>query len=121
MNAKRNRDYSYRLPKKAVKLATRMALASKIQDEELVVIDQFDIDAPKTKEMVAIINNLNLGSESILITTEGYSENVYKSARNIAGVEVLPASDLNTLAILKPKKVLVTKDALDQIKERAAK
>jgi large subunit ribosomal protein L4 len=118
--ALRPRDYSYRLPRKAVQAATRMAIAKKLQSQDLVIIDELAFAAPKTKEMAAILKALNLAGSSTLVTTAALDANVHKSARNIDRVTVLPAGDLNALAVLTPRKMLVTKAALDTIKERAA-
>lgn len=118
--AKRPRDFSYRLPRKAVQLATRMAVASKLKDNNLVVIDDLKFDAPKTRDMAAILKALKCDGASLLVTTAGYDQNVYKSARNIDRVNVSPVSDLNALTILTPRKMLVTKSALDALKSRAA-
>jgi large subunit ribosomal protein L4 len=118
--AKRPRDYSYRLPRKATQLATRMAIASKIRDQEIVVIDELSFAAPKTKEMVGVLKALGLCGVSTLIATDGLDVNVYKSARNIDQVNVSPVSDLNALTVLTPSRLLVTRKALDQIKQRAA-
>lgn len=118
--AKRPRDFSYRLPRKAVQLATRMALATKIIDNEVVVIDELSFQAPKTKDMAAILKALNVAGNSLLVATAARDPNVYKSARNIAQVSVSPVSDLNAWAVLTPRKLLVTKAALDSIKARAA-
>jgi large subunit ribosomal protein L4 len=119
--AKRPRDFSYRMPKKAVQAATRMAIASRIRDNEIVVIDDLGFAAPKTKEMAAILKALKLGGLSTLVTTAAMDSNVYRSSRNIEGVTVSPVADLNALAVLKPKRLLVTKAALDEIKSRAAR
>lgn len=118
--AKRPRDFSYRLPRKAVKLATRMAIASKIRDSQIVVIDDLKFEAPKTKDMVAVIDKLKLAGNTLLVTTDGYDVNVFKSARNIAGVTVSPAHELNALAVLAPRRMLVTRSALDSIRAKAA-
>ena len=117
--AKRPRDFSYRLPRKAVQSATRMAIAGKISSEQVVVIDELGFDVPKTKEMVGILSALKIDGMSTLVATENHDPGVYKSARNIPGVSVSPVSDLNALAVLKPKRMLVTKAALDAIKEKA--
>ncbi len=118
--AKSTRDFSYRLNRKAVQLATRMAIASKLQDEQVVVIDKLSFDVPATKEMAGILKALGLSGSSTLVTTAAHDVNVYKSARNIERVSVSPVSDLNALAVLKPRKMLVTKDALDAICANAA-
>jgi large subunit ribosomal protein L4 len=118
--ARQPRDYSFRLPRKAVQAATRMAIASKIQDEQLVVIDSLSFDQPQTKSLAGILKALKLTGKSTLVTTESYDANVYKSARNIDKVTVSPVSDLNALAVLVPKRMLVTRGALDALKARAA-
>jgi len=117
--AKKPRDFSYRLPRKAIQAATRMAVASKIRSKQLVVIDDLAIAAPKTRDMAAILKALKLEGVSILVTTATRDLNVYKSSRNIEGVTVSPVADLNALAILTPKRMLVTKAALDALRERA--
>jgi large subunit ribosomal protein L4 len=117
--AKRPRDWSYRLPRKALQTATRMALAAKIRDDELVVIDDLSFAAPKTKEMAGILKALNCHDTTLLVATAAYDTNVYKSTRNIDGVSISPVSDLNALTVLAPRKLLVTKAALDAIRQRA--
>jgi large subunit ribosomal protein L4 len=115
----KNRDYSYRLPRKAVRSATRMAIAGKIQDERVLVLDGLSMEAPKTSAIARMLKTMGLEGKSTLIATAGYSPMVYKSARNVQRVEVLPVSDLNALAVLKPHRMVVTKEAMDQLKENA--
>lgn len=117
--AKDNRDYSYRLPRKAVRLATRMAMAGKIQSEQVLVIDELSMDQPQTKQIASLLKALDLENKSALIATAEHSPNVYKSARNIQRVAVTKQADLNALEILRPHRVLITRDALDAFKERA--
>lgn len=119
--ALRNRDYSYRLPRKATQLATRMAIARKLQNKDVVVIDELSMPAPKTKDFAAILKALNLAGKSTLIATAGLDPNVVKSARNIQKVSISPVGELNALAVLSPKKMLVTKAALDAIAAAAEK
>ena len=118
--ALRPRDYGYRLPRKAVQAATRMAIARKVQSQDVVVIDELAFSEPKTKEMAAILKALKLVGRSTLVTTAALDQNVYKSARNIDRVTVSPVEGLNALAVLTPQKMLITKAALDAIKQRAA-
>lgn len=118
--AKRPRDWSYRMPRKAVQLATRMALASKIRDSQMVVIDELSFAAPKTKDMAAIIKAVGCAGRSVLIATATHEPVVFKSARNIDRVTVSPVCDLNALAVLTPQRMLVTKAALDAIRQKAA-
>lgn len=117
--ALRTRDYSYRMPRKALQAALRMALVSKVKSEQVLVIDELSFAAPKTREMAGILKALKLDGASLLVTTAGYDANVYKSARNIERVAVAPASDLNAYQILSVGRLLVTKAALDKIRERA--
>ncbi len=121
IHAKRPRDYSYRLPRKAVQAATRMAIAAKLRSDQVVVIDELKFGAPKTQEMAAILGALGLEGTSTLIATESYDVNAYKSARNIERVTILPVSDLNALAVLTPRRMLVSKAALDAIRNGAAR
>ena len=117
--ARRPRDYSYRLPRKAVRMATRMAIASKLIDDQVIVIDELSFEVPATAEMASILKSLDCHGQTVLVTTDQLDNNVYKSARNIADVSVAPVSDLNALSVLRPKKMLVTRAALDKIKERS--
>jgi large subunit ribosomal protein L4 len=119
--ALRPRDYSYRLPRKAVQAATRMAIAKKLKSEDVVVIDELSLSEPKTKEVAAILKALGLTGTSTLLATADLDPMVYKSARNIDKVTVSPVAELNALSVLTPRKLLVTKAALDAIKQRAPK
>jgi large subunit ribosomal protein L4 len=116
----RPRSHYYRLPKKAIRAATRMAIASKFTDGEVVVIDQLEMAAPKTKELAATLQSLGLTGVTTLIATGEYAGSVYMSSRNLQGVEVTRVADLNALAVLRPRRMLVTKDALEQIKTQYA-
>ena len=120
IHAIRPRDYSYSLPRKALQLATRMAIASKVQDDELVVIDELSFEQPKTRDMVAVIKHLDIQGDSLLVATDGYDVNVYKSGRNINHVSVSPAAELNALNVLSARRLLVTKAALDALREKAS-
>ena len=116
-----NRDYSFRLPRKALQAATRMALAAKVRDDELMVIDDLAFAEPRTRDMASILKHLDWNGQSLLVATEKHDTNVYRSARNIAGVSVSPAGDLNALDVLSSRRLLVTKAALDSLLESAKK
>ena len=118
--AKRPRDWSYRLPKKAVRLATQMAVASRIADEEITLIDELSFEEPKTGEMASILKALEIDGISLLVAVAGYDLNLYKSIRNLAQVAVLPVGDLNALEVLRPRRLLMTTSALDAFREKAA-
>ena len=111
----RPRDYSYAIPKKARKLALYTALSAKVRDNELVVIDNLNFDIPKTKQMVGILKALNIDNSGCLIVIPKANENVWKSARNIPSVKIMTSTELNAYEILRPKKVLLTKEALSSI------
>src|SRR5437660_4753194 len=117
--ALRPRDHSYRMPKKAIQAATRMAIARKLQTQDVVVIDELAFSEPKTKEMAGILKALKLDGMSTLVATAALDQNVYRSARNIDQVTVSPVGELNALAVLQPRKLLITRAGLDAIKERA--
>ena len=116
--AKRPRDWSFRMPRKALQLATRMALASKLRDSQVVLIDDLKFETPKTKDMAAIIKALGCHEGSVLVTTADHDVNVYRSARNMERVSVSPVSDLNALVLLAPRRVLLTRAALDAMREK---
>lgn len=118
--AKRPRDWSYRLPKKAVRLATRMAVASRFTDDEVTLLDDLSFEKPQTKEMAKILKALKIEGTSLLVAVLRHDANVYKSIRNLEGVRVLPVGDLNALEVLRPKRVLMTTAALDTLRRTAA-
>ena len=93
-----------------------MAIASKIRDEEMIVIDELSFSEPKTSEMAKILVDLGLAGTSTLVATEVADVNVYKSARNIGGVTVSAVAELNALSVLKPNRMLVTRAALDALR-----
>jgi large subunit ribosomal protein L4 len=114
------RDWSYRLTKKAIRLATRMAVASKIGENQVMLIDNLTFAQPKTKEMTAILKALKINGESLLVAVDGYDVNVYKSISNIKNVSVLPVAELNALSVLRPRRLLMTTAALDAFRNKAA-
>lgn len=97
-----------------------MAIASKIADDQIVIVDEIDFAVPRTKEMVALLDAVGLAGLSTLVATEQHDANVYKSARNIEGVSVSPVAELNAYTVLAPRRMLVTRAALDAIKSRAS-
>lgn len=119
-NARQPRSYYYRLPRKAVQAATRMALAAKINSGAVVVVNEIKMDAPKTKTLAAAFKALGLEGQTKTLALGGLDRNVYLSGRNIEGCTVSPVSDLNALIILRPRKLVVTKDALDWLQSRAS-
>jgi len=121
--AKRPKDWSYRLPKKAVKAATRMAVLSKFQDGQAVVVDKLALSGIKTKEVAKVLKALGLNKSSCLLAIKEHDNTVYRSARNIENLRVSPARELNAYDVLRQRQFLVTRDALDALrkKEKTAK
>lgn len=109
-------DHGYRLPRKAVRLATRMAVLSKFLDDQVTVLDNLEIGEPKTKEVAGVLEALGLAQESCLLTIASHDANIWKSARNIPNLRVSPAGDLNAYDVLRQKRLVVTKDALDRLR-----
>src|SRR5438034_3464312 len=112
------RDYEYHLPKKAVRAATRMAILSKFQDQEAIVVDDLDLQEAKTKQMAAVFKALKIKGLTCLVGTAGRDEKVFRSARNLPGVEVAPTAQFNAYAVLRPKRLLLTKAALEELRNK---
>ena len=113
--APKPRDYRMSIPKTMRKVAMLSALTSKVQNEEMVVLDELTFEAPKTKEVVNMLSAFD--AKKTLIITADANENVYKSARNIQGVSVLPVNNINVYDLLNNTKVIITKDAVSKIEE----
>lgn len=113
--APKPRDYRMSIPKSMRRVAMLSALTSKVQNDEMVVLDSLTLEAPKTKEVVKMLNVFN-AKKTLIITAEA-NETVYKSARNIEGVAVLPVNNINVYDLLKYPKVIMTKDAVSKIEE----
>jgi len=110
------RDYSYRLPRKAVRNATRMAILSKLQDNETIILDDLPLAQVRTREIAALLKALGLTETTSLVGTAGYDRNVYLSCRNLPNVEVLPVHEFNAYAVLRQKRLLLTRSALEQLR-----
>lgn len=110
------RSYSYTIPKKLKRLALKSALTSKVNEKELLVLDQLSFDNIKTKQMVNVLNSLKIDS-SALIVLEGKNETVEKSARNIPGIKTALVNTINVFDILKYSKFIITKSAVEKVEE----
>lgn len=113
--APKPRDYKMSIPKTMRRVAMLSALTSKVQNNEMVVLESLEFDAPKTKSVVAMLSAFN-AKKTLIITAEA-NETVYKSARNIEGVAVMPVNNINVYDLLKYPKVMITKDAVSKIEE----
>jgi len=112
------RSYAMKVNKKLRRLAMRMALSSKLQQNELIVLDRFELDQIKTKGFVEIINGLNVGSA--LIVTDAQNDKLEKSSRNVPGIKVMRTEGLNVYDILKYDKLLLLEPSIKGIEGRLA-
>ena len=111
------RDYELKVNKKAKTLARCSALSYKVQENALIVVEDFDLSEPKTKSFVEIVNNLNVGDKKVLMVLPEANKNVYLSARNLKRAKVAVASDINTYGVLDAGVMIVTENALAKIEE----
>ena len=111
------RDYSFKLNKKVKVLARKSALAYKAQDNAIVVVEDFNLDAPKTKDFVNIAKNLKVDSKKVLLVLPEVEKNVYLSARNLQKAEVMTAAQVNSYKVFNADVVVVTENSLKVIDE----
>ncbi len=107
------RDYSLDLPKKVKQLARKSALSYKAKDEQIIVVEDFTFEEPKTKKMVEILKAFNLLNKKVLLLTPNTDLNVYKSGRNIPGLNILEAYKASTYDILNNQAILIQKSAVE--------
>ena len=110
-------DYSFKLNKKVKVLARKSALAYKAQDNAIVVVEDFNLDAPKTKDFVNIAKNLKVDSKKVLLVLPEVEKNVYLSARNLQKAEVMTAAQVNSYKVLNADVVVITENSLKVIDE----
>ena len=111
-----NRDYSFKMNRKERRLALKSALAYKVIDNELIVVDAFNVESNKTKDAKAILKGLNVEGK-VLIVVDELTDNVILSTRNLANVMLLEASEINTYDVVAADKMIITEKALNQIEE----
>ena len=109
------RDYSFKLNKKVKNLARKSALSYKAQNNAILVVEDFNFEAPKTKEFVAVLNNLKVSDEKLLLILPEANKNVYLSARNLQRANVETISGLNTYNVLNAGVVVFTEKSLSAI------
>lgn len=114
--APKPRDYRFSVNKKVRRLAMKSALSSKVAADEMIVLDDFKLDAIKTKDAAAALNAIKAGKKTLIVLPEK-NDVVYKSARNIAGAKVTLVSTLNVYDILNCDTIVVLKDAVTKIEE----
>ena len=111
----RPRNYGFKLNKKVKALARRSALTYKAQNNQIMVIEDIKMDAPKTKEFVNITRNLKLEGQKVLLVLAGQEPNLYLSLRNVPTASVVTASDINTYRVLDNRMILVTESSVDAL------
>ncbi|MFC4736717.1 50S ribosomal protein L4 [Bacillus daqingensis] len=110
------RSYGYKLPKKQRRLALKSALSSKVNENNILVLEELSFEAPKTKEMKAVLAGLSANTKTLIVTADE-NEAVALSARNLPGVTAIKASGVNVLDLLKHEKLVITQDAVKQVEE----
>jgi large subunit ribosomal protein L4 len=114
--APKPRSYRYTVPKKIKRIAMKSALSSKVNDNSVIVIEELNFDAPKTKQVVGLLGNLKVDSKTLIVLADN-NENIVKSARNIEGVKTTFVNTLNVYDILNYDKFIITKDAVKKVEE----
>ena len=111
------RDYRFKINKKVKMLARKLALTSKVQNNELIVVENFTFEAPKTKNYIDFAKNLKIEDKKVLLVLSEANNNVYLSLRNVPNAKMMQARDLNTYAILNNNALVLTEDSVNQINE----
>lgn len=117
----RPRSYSFKLNKNLKRLARKSALSIQANDKNLVVVEDFNFDSPKTKNFVAVLKSLELEAKKSLFVLNGENSNVYLSSRNLKNSKVIKASEINTYGILNANKIVITEGSLEGINSNLSK
>lgn len=111
----RPRSYSFKLNKKVRAVAKRSVLSYKAQNEGITILDTFSLEQPSTKSILALLDNLSLNNSKTIVVTSDYDKNVYLSSRNLKRAKVSTAAELSTYDVLHADKLVILKDAVNQI------
>lgn len=111
-----NRNYTKKMNKKEHKLALKSALTYKANDKDIIVVDKFEAETNKTKDMLKVLEGLNATGKTLIVTTE-LTENLILATRNIADVKLVLANELNTYDVLYVNKIIITEDAVKYVEE----
>ncbi|MFT6849487.1 MAG: large subunit ribosomal protein L4 [Sphingobacteriales bacterium] len=114
----RPRNYSFKLNKKLKDVARISALSYKAKEECIMLLEDFKMEAVKTKEFVAILNNLNINNEKSLLVLSEADKNIYLSSRNVPKTKVMTTADLNTYELVNTKKLVITTGAFKALEEQ---
>jgi large subunit ribosomal protein L4 len=110
------RSYRYNLPKSLKRVAMKSALSSKYKENKIIVLEDLNLDKPKAKEIIKLLNNLKVDSKTLIVLSHNM-ENVYKSSRNIPGIETTYIGLMNVHDIMTHDTFIITKDAVDKMEE----
>ncbi len=113
----RPRDYGFKLNKKVKQLARYSALTYKAKDKAILVVEDFNFEAPKTKEYFSLLNNLKISDKNSLMVLNEQNKNIYLSSRNLQGVKVLTLSELNTYEIMKASNLVFIESSLNNLQK----
>lgn len=114
--APKPRSYRYTVPKKIKRIAMKSALSSKVVDNNIIIVDELNFTAPKTKQVVGMLDSLKVDKKTLIVLADK-NENVEKSARNIEGVKTALVNTLNVYDILNCDKFIITKEAVEKVQE----
>ena len=110
------RSYNYTLPKKVKRLALKSALTSKVNEDELLVLNELKFEVIKTKQMVNVLNNLKVEGTALVVISSK-DENVYRTVKNIAGIKLVYVNTINVFDLLKYERLIITQDAVTKVEE----
>ena len=113
--APKPREYRISTPRSMRKVAMKSVLTSKVVENEIIVLESLEFETPKTKDVIKMLKALDV-KKALIVVAES-NENVYKSARNIKGIDIIPVNNINIYDILKYEKFVITKDAVSKIEE----
>ncbi|MFI5220969.1 MAG: 50S ribosomal protein L4 [Bacteroidia bacterium] len=111
------RDYSFKLNKKLKQVARKSALTYKAKENNITILENFNFDAPGTKNYLNLLNSLKVENQKTLLVLGDYNDTIYKSSRNLPKANVMAAKDLNTYAILDASRLILTEGSIEKIEE----
>lgn len=114
--APKPRDYRMNISKTLRKVAIKSVLTSKVREDNMLILNDISFDAPKTKNMVKVLNNLNVDSK-LLLVTENVNKNVYRSSTNLQDIKIIPVNNINVYDLLRYEKLIITQGAVKRLEE----
>ncbi|MEQ8336299.1 MAG: 50S ribosomal protein L4 [Cyclobacteriaceae bacterium] len=112
------RDYDFKLNKKVKRLATKSVLSTRAKDKKITILEDFNIEAPKTKDFVSILSKVHQDGKKALIVLGAYNKNIYLSSRNFPNAKVAVADELNTYDLMNAEQIILAESSVDVIQKR---